>query len=73
MKNCLMIILALIFVSQSMFLIIGAFLSGYCFGYYLFKIFKYKNQKADIIEFFSSHNKKYDSKYGTFNKKNARH
>ena len=52
MKNCLIIILALIFASQSMFLIIGAFLSGYCFGYYLFKISKCKNQKADIIEFF---------------------
>ena len=55
-----------------MLLIVGAFLSGYCFSYHLFEIFKYKNQKADIIEFFSSYNKKYDSKYGTFNKKNAR-
>ena len=61
------------FVSQSMFMIVAAFLFGYCFGYYLFEIFKYKNQKDDIIDFFfSSYNKKYGSKYGTFNKRNAR-
>ena len=35
---------------------------GYCFGYCLFEIFKYKNQKDDIIEFFSSCDKKYGSK-----------
>ena len=62
----------LLFVSQSMFMIVAAFLFGYCFGYYLFEIFKYKNQKDDIVEFFSSYNKKYGSKYGSFNKRNAR-
>ena len=35
-----------------MFMIVAAFLFGYCFGYYLFEIFKYKNQKDDIIDFF---------------------
>ena len=73
MKNCLMIILVLMFVSQSMFLIIAAFLCSYCFGYYLFEIFKYKNQKGDIIEFFSSYDKKYGSNHGTFDRKNAGH
>ena len=53
-------------------MIVAAFLFGYCFGYYLFEIFKYKNQKDDIVEFFSSYNKKYGSKYGSFNKRNAR-
>ena len=61
------------FVTQRMFMIIAAFLSGYCFGYYLFEIFKYKNQKDDNDKFFSSYNKKYDTKYGTFDRKNARH
>ena len=35
---------------------------GYCFGYCLFEIFKYKNQKDDIIEFFPIYDKKYGSK-----------
>ena len=50
------------FVSQSMFMIVAVFLFGYCFGYCLFEIFKYKNQKDDIIEFFSIYDKKYGSK-----------
>ena len=45
-------ILALMFVSQSMFLITDAFLSCYYFVYYLLEVFKYKNKKAEIIEFF---------------------
>ena len=61
------------FVTQRMFMIIATFLSGYCFGYYLFEIFKYKNQKDDNDKFFSSYNKKYDTKHGTFDRKNARH
>ena len=61
------------FVTQRMFMMIVAFLSGYCFGYYLFEIFKYKNQKDDNDKFFSSYNKKYDTKHGTFDRTNARH
>ena len=56
-----------------MFMIVAAFLFGYCFGYYLFEFFKYKNQKEDIIEFLSSYNKRYGSKYGTFNKRNTKY
>ena len=52
MKNCLITTCFLLFVSQSMFMIVAAFLFDYCFGYYLFEIFKYKNQKDDIIDFF---------------------
>ena len=51
------------FVTQRMFMIIAAFFSGYCFGYYFFEIFKYKNQEDDIDKFFSSYNKKYDAKH----------
>ena len=56
-----------------MFMIIAAFLFGYCFGYYLFEIFKYKNQNDDIDKIFSSCNKKYGTKHRAFDKKSARH
>ena len=42
-----------------MFIIIGAFLFGYCIGYYSFDIFKHKNHKHEIDEFFLSYEKKY--------------
>ena len=58
----------LMFVTQK----IGAFLFVYCFGYYLFEIVKYKNQKDDIDTFFSSYNKKYGTKHRAFDRKNAR-
>ena len=67
------------FVTQTMFTIIGVFLFGYCFGYYLFEILKYKNQKNDIDKFFSSYKQKYGAKkkYGAkhrgFDRKNAKH
>ena len=61
------------FVTQRMLTIIGAFLFGYCFGYYLFEIFQYKNQKDDIDKFFSSYNEKYGTKHRAFDSKNARH
>ena len=43
--------------SERMFVIVGTFLFGYCLGYYSFEIFKYKNKKHEINEFFSSYNK----------------
>ena len=30
---------------EKMFVIVGAFLCGYCIGYYSFEIFKYENRK----------------------------
>ena len=56
-----------------MFMIIGAFIFGYCLGYYLFEIFKYKTQKEEINNFFSSYNKKYGVQHRTFDRENARH
>ena len=38
--------------TERMFIIIGAFLLGYCLRYYSFDIFKYKNQKHEIHDFF---------------------
>ena len=39
----------------------GAFVFGYCLGYYSFEILEYKNRKEEIHEFFPSYNKKYGS------------
>ena len=48
----------MLFVPEKMFLLIGAFVFGYCFGYYTLEIFKYKNRKEEIHEFFLRYNKK---------------
>ena len=45
--------------TERMFIIAGAYLSGYCLGYYSFEFMKYKNQKHEIHEFLLSYNKKY--------------
>ena len=47
-----------------MFVIVGVFLFGYCLGYDSFEIFKYKNKKHEINDFFSSYNKTYGMQYG---------
>ena len=47
--------------SEKMFVIVGAFLCGYCIGYHSFEIFKYKNRKEEIHEFFLSYSRKYCS------------
>ena len=52
-----------------MFMIIAAFLSGYCFGYYLFEILRYKNSKDHIESFSPSYNKKYGARNRTFDRK----
>ena len=58
-QNSFYVILILIFVPEKMVLLIGAFVFGYCFGYYMFEIFKYKNQKEEIHEFFLRYNRKH--------------
>ena len=60
------------FTTERMFIIIGAFLFGYCIGFYSFDIFKYKNRKHEIDDFFSSYNKKYGMQHGIFDRKNER-
>ena len=55
--------------SERMFIIVGTFVFGYCLGYYAFEIFKYKNKKHEINEFFSSYNKKYGVQYRSFGEK----
>ena len=40
--------------SEKMFVIVGAFLCGYCISYCSFEIFKYKNLKEEIHELFKA-------------------
>ena len=56
--------------SKTMFIILTAFLVGYCFGYYLFELLKYKNKnkKFEIEEFLLAYNKKYSFQHGSSNK-----
>ena len=45
--------------TERMFIIIDNFLLSYCLAYYSFDVFKYKNQRHQIDDFFSSYNKRY--------------
>ena len=58
-QNNVYIIFLLMIMSERMFIIVGAFLFGYCLGYFSFELMKYKNRKHEIHEFFLSYNKKY--------------
>ena len=53
----------MMFMLKKMFLLTGAFVFGYCFGYFTFEIFKYKNRKEETQEFFLTYNKKYGSQH----------
>ena len=44
--------------AEGMFVIVAAFLFGYCLGYYSLEFLMYKNEKHEIYEFFLSYNKK---------------
>ena len=60
------------FMTEKMFITIGPFLFGYRLSYYSFDIFKYKNRKHEIHEFFLSYDKKYGMQHRVFNEKNER-
>ena len=60
------------FMTEIMFIIIDAFLFGYCLGCYSFDILKYKNRKHEIHEFFLSYDKKYGMQHRVFDEKNGR-
>ena len=61
------------FMTERMFIIISAFPFGYCLDYDSFDIFKYKNRKHEIDDFFSSYNKEYGMQHTIFGQKNGRH
>ena len=46
------VIFIMTFMPEKMFLVIGASVFGYCFEYFTFEMFKYKNRKEEIHEFF---------------------
>ena len=58
--------------SERMFIIVSAFLFGYCLGYYSFEFMKSKNRKHEIHEFFLSYNKKYGMQCRLFDEKIGR-
>ena len=56
--------------SKAMFIILTAFLVGYCSGYYLSELLKYKKKKKkfEIEKFLLAYNKKYGLQHGSSNK-----
>ena len=60
------------FMTDRMFIIIGAFLFGYCLGYYSFDILKCKNRKHEIHEFFLSYDRKYGMQHRVSDEKHGR-
>ena len=60
-QNIVYVIFIMMIMSEKMFILLGAFVFGYCVGYYSFEILKYKNRKEEIHDFFLSYNEKYGS------------
>ena len=71
-QNNVYIAFLLMIMSERMFIIVGAFLFGYCLGYFSFELMKYKNRKHEIHEFFLSYNKKYGMQCRLFDEKVGR-
>ena len=71
-QNNVYIVFLLMIMSERMFIIVGAFLFGYCLGYFSFELMKYKNRKHEIHEFFLSYNKKYGMQCRLFDEKIGR-
>ena len=51
-QNSVYIAFLLVIMPERMFIIIDAFLFGYCLGYYSFEFMKSKNPKHEIHDFF---------------------
>ena len=58
--------------SERMPSIVGAFVFGYCLGFYSFEFMKSKNRKHEIHEFYLSYNKKYGMQCRPFHEKIGR-
>ena len=52
-------ILITAFLFDKIFQLLIAFMFSYCFGYFMFEVFKKKSKKEEIEEFFSAYNGKY--------------
>ena len=51
-QNILYVIFIVMIMSENMFVVVGAFVFGYCLGYYSFELFKYKNRAEEIHQCF---------------------
>ena len=71
-KKVFYVILIMIPLPEKIFQLIGAFLCGYSFGYYMVEHLRNKNKKEEIEEFFSNCNKYYGSRYRSAFRKDAR-
>ena len=71
-KKVFYVILIMILLPEKIFQLIGAFLCGYSFGYYMVEHLRYKNKKEEIEELFSNCNKYYGSRYRSAFRKDAR-
>ena len=56
-QNILYVIFIVMIMSEKMFVVVDAFVFGYCLGYYSFEIFKYKNWAEEIHECFLRYKK----------------
>ena len=48
-QNIVYVIFIIMITSEKMFVLLGAFVFGYCVGYCSFEILKYKSQKEEIL------------------------
>ena len=62
----------MILLPEKIFQLIGVFLCGYSFGYYMIEYLRYENKKEQIEEFLSNYNKCYGSEYRGAFRKDAR-
>ena len=60
-QNILYVIFIVMIMSENMFVVVGAFVFGYCLGYYSFELFKYKNRAEEIHQCFLRYKEKYGS------------
>ena len=61
MKNLILVLLLILIMSEKICIALVAFLAGYIVGYNLFEVFKFRNKKDKIDDFFSSYKKKYST------------
>ena len=55
----ILILIFLFSISETFFIPLISFVCGYCVGYYFYDLIRPKNSAEDIVQFFSSYNRKY--------------
>ena len=59
MNKKTLILIFLFSISETFFITLISFVCGYCVGYYFYDLIRLKNFAEDIVQFFSSYNRKY--------------